>query len=284
MTVIDAHHHLWDPAARRYSFLERAAMESIRRPYQLDDLRRVCAAAGIDHTILVQTVATVEETAEFLRVAAGSEGLIAGVVGWVDLTGPAVADAIAALRALPGGDRLVGIRHAVQGERDPDWLIRHDVLDGLRAVNEAGLVFDLLISAEQLPAAISAVRRLPAGRFVLDHAGKPPIAAGTIRPWAAHLEELAQHPGVCCKLSGLVTEAGWKTWSIDGLRPYAETMFRSFGADRVMFGTDWPVCELAADHGRVVTTARRLTEEFAPGQISAVFGGTAIRRYALPLT
>jgi L-fuconolactonase len=284
VSVIDSHHHLWDPSARKYPFLEPAEMAAIRMPYRLRELQRQCRASGIDHTILVQTVPAADETAEFLGIADASDGLIAGVVGWVDLTDPDVDDAIAELRAGRGGHLLVGIRHPVQDEDDPDWLVRPEVLRGLHAVADAGLVFDILIRAPQLPMAVSAVGQVPEGRFVLDHAAKPPIATGVVQPWASQLAELAQHPGVYCKLSGLVTEADWGGWTIAHLRPYAKTVFDAFGADRVMFGTDWPVCELAAGHGDVVETARRLTDEFAQGESASVLGDAAARQYALALT
>ncbi|NED99870.1 amidohydrolase family protein [Phytoactinopolyspora halotolerans] len=281
MTVVDAHHHLWDPAVRRYPFLQPASMAPIRRRYGLDELRQRCAESGIDHTVLVQTVAEVDETEEFLRTADESDGLIAGVVGWVDLTDSAVASTIARLREGPGGHLMVGVRHPVQDEEDPEWLLKPDVLAGLRAVAEAGLVYDLLVRADQLPMATAAVRAVPEGRYVLDHAAKPHIAAGERYPWVTQIAELAALPQVACKLSGLVTEADWESWTHRDLEPYARTVFDVFTPERTMFGTDWPVCEVAAEHHRVVETARHLVDSFATGASERVFGQTALEHYRL---
>jgi L-fuconolactonase len=279
MSAVDAHHHLWDPRVRDYPWMAPAALDPIRRPYGPDDLRARTAAAGVDRTVLVQTVSEEAETEEFLAVAAASDGLIAGVVGWVDLADPGVADALARLRALPGGERLVGVRHQVQDEPDPDWLARPAVRRGLRAVADAGLAYDLLVLVPQLPAALAAVRDLPEGRFVLDHAAKPAIAAGAMEPWAGALAELARPPNVTCRLSGLVTEATWDDWDAERIRPYADHVLASFGPDRVMFGSDWPVCELAASYSEVRALAEALLEGLSPGERDAVLGAAATRVY-----
>ncbi|MBB4907726.1 L-fuconolactonase [Actinophytocola algeriensis] len=274
--IIDAHHHLWEDLTRRdYGWL--AGLGAIRRPYTVDDLAEVTPA---DRTILVQTVPTVEETEEFLATAAATP-LIAGVVGWLDLTTPDVADRIAALREAPGGDTLVGIRHPAQGEADPDWLRRPDVVRGVRAVAEAGLTFDVLVLPPQHQAAIALADAVPGARLVLDHAGKPAIAAGGYAPWAGFLTELAARPNVFCKLSGLVTEADWTKWTVEDLRPYAAHVLTSFGPDRVMFGSDWPVCELAATYAQVYGSARTVTSDLSPSEQDEVFGGTATRAYPI---
>src|SRR6266508_3537141 len=182
-------------------------------------------------------------------------------------------------RALPGGQCLVGVRHQVQDEPDPGWLSRPAVRRGLRAVAGAGLAYDLLVLVPQLPEALAAVRDLPEGRFVLDHAAKPPIAAGAIEPWADALAELARLPNVSCKLSGLVTEAGWDDWDAERIRPYADHVLASFGPDRVMFGSDWPVCELAASYAEVRSLADELLEGLSPSERDAVLCTTATRVY-----
>jgi L-fuconolactonase len=279
MGAVDAHHHLWDPRARDYPWMAPPALDPIRRPYGLEDLRERTAAAGVDRTVLVQTVSEEAETAEFLALAAASGGLIAGVVGWVDLAAPDVAEALARLRALPGGERLVGVRHQVQDEPDPDWLSRPAVRKGLRAVAEAGLVYDLLVLVPQLPAALAAVRDLPEGRFVLDHAAKPPIATGALEPWAGGLAELAGQANLSCKLSGLVTEAAWDDWDAARIRPYADHVLASFGPERVMFGSDWPVCELAASYAEVRALADELLEGLSHGERDAALEGTATDVY-----
>lgn len=203
------------------------------------------------------------------------------MIGWADLTAGNIADVLDALPAVPGGDELVGIRHLVQAEPDPAWLNRPDVQRGLRAVAEAGLVYDLLTLPHQLPAAIDTVRAVPELTFVLAHLSKPPIASGGTEPWASWLRELAAEPNVFCKLSGMVTEAEPLRWRIADLRPYADTVLDAFGPSRVMFGSDRPVCLLAATYDEVCDTAERLTAHFGSEERADVFGGTAVRAYRL---
>ncbi|MEW9532704.1 amidohydrolase [Microbispora sp. NPDC049125] len=279
--MIDAHHHLWDTTARDYPFLAADAMAPVRKPYALDDLRRETSAAGVAATVLVQTIPDIEESVEFLRIAAGSGGLIAGVVGWVDLTADDVAAQIAKLRNSPGGDRLVSVRALVQGEPDQAWIARPDVRRGLRAVAQAGLVYDLLVLVPQLPVARVVAREMPDLRFVLDHAAKPYIAAGEMEPWDSEIRELAKLPNVTCKLSGLVTEASWTSWDTPQIAPYAAHVLECFGADRVMFGSDWPVCELAASYAEVVALARELTSGLSDAERARVFEGVAQECYGL---
>lgn len=280
--MIDAHHHLWDPSRRDYPWMAGEAFAPVRRPYDLARLRAVAAAGGVERTVLVQTIGSTEETEEFLAVAAASDGLVAGVVGWVDLTAPGVADEILRLRTGPGGDLLVGVRHPVQDEPDPEWLARPDVRHGIRAVGQAGLAYDLLVLPPQLPAARDVVRELPGVRFVLDHAAKPPIASGATEPWASEIKALSVLPNVTCKLSGLVTEARWTDWDAPRIAPYADHVLSCFGPERVMFGTDWPVCELAASHAEVVALARELTSDLGEQERDQVFAATARTAYGLP--
>ncbi|MGH3879463.1 MAG: amidohydrolase family protein [Actinophytocola sp.] len=273
--MIDSHHHLWDPARREYPWLAGAALDPIRRPYTVDDLRRVSDA---DATLLVQTVSTMEETAEFLATAAASDELVAGVVGWVDLTAPDVADRLA---ALPHRELLVGIRHQAENEPDPNWLLRDDVVRGLRAVAAAGLTYDLLVNPAQYASAADVADRLPDARLVLDHAGKPPIAARELDGWARAITEFARRPNVFCKLSGLVTEADWTSWRDEDLAPYADHVLATFGPARVMFGSDWPVCELAATYDQVVEAAATLTANLSAAERHDVWEGTARRAYRI---
>lgn len=275
MTVVDAHHHVWDLSVRDQDWIAEGS--PIRRDFTVEDLAVEARAAGVDRTVLVQTVTAPEETPEFLALAAGHE-LIAGIVGWTDLTRPDVADELARLRELPGGRYLKGIRHQVQGEPDPEWLLRPDVRRGLTAVADAGLVYDLVVLPHQLPACTKAAAGLPQLTFVLDHSGKPPIASGALEPWASDLRALAAQPNTVCKLSGMVTEADLASWTIDDLRPYAGTVLEAFGPDRLMFGSDWPVCTLAATYGDVLDAARRLT---GPTEHARIFGATATRVYDL---
>ncbi|MFD7512915.1 amidohydrolase family protein, partial [Streptomyces sp. NPDC059853] len=243
MRLVDAHHHVWDLAVRPQEWLDAPAFAPIRRGFTLADLLPHAREAGVEGTVLVQTVTVPEETPELLALAAEREagGLVAGVVGWTELRDAAVADTLAALRALPGGARLSGIRHQVQSEPDPHWLLRPDVQRGLAAVAAAGLVYDLVIRPHQLPAATRAAALRPELTFVLDHLGKPPIAAGEREPWARDLRRFAALPNTTAKLSGLVTEADWRHWTVADLRPYADTALEAFGPDRLMAGSDWPV-------------------------------------------
>ncbi|MFI1869548.1 amidohydrolase family protein [Streptomyces jumonjinensis] len=280
MTVIDAHHHVWDLSVRDQDWITGPGMAVIRRDFSLDDLVPEARAAGVRATVLVQTITVPEETPEFLALAHRGE-LVAGVVGWTDLTAPGVADALAELKELPGGDRLVGIRHQVQGESDPNWLLRPDAQRGLAAVAAAGLVYDLVVQPRQLLAAAEAASRRPGLTFVLDHLGKPPIASGRYEPWASRVRALAARENTVCKLSGMVTEASWARWTTADLRPYAEAALEAFGPDRVMYGSDWPVCLLAAEYPEVMATARTLTDALTEAERAEVFAGTAARVYGL---
>lgn len=204
------------------------------------------------------------------------------MIGWVDLTSPAVADEISRLRGGPGGNLLVGIRHLVQDEPDPDWLGRPDVRCGLRAVGAAGLPYDLLVRPRQLPAALAVTGALGDVRFVLDHGAKPQIASGRLEPWASLIRDLAARPNVSCKLSGLVTEAG-PGWRPGQIVPYIDHLLDCFGPGRVMFGSDWPVCTLAADYARVVALAREaLGRQLGAAELHAVFAANALSAYGLP--
>lgn len=278
--LIDAHHHLWDLDVRDQPWLTGPDLAPLRRSFLAADFADTAGPAGVVSSVVVQTVTDPDETPELLATAEDSP-LILGVVGWTDLTAPDAADRLARLRAGRGGDRLVGIRHQVQGEPDPDWLTRPDVLRGLAAVAAAGLVYDLVVTAGQLPAATRAAAAVPDLRFVLDHLGKPPIASGQLEPWACAVRDLAALPNTVCKLSGMVTEADWHHWTPAGLRPYADTVLDAFGPDRVMFGSDWPVCTLAASYDEVVATAGELTAALTEAERRSLFAGTAADVYGL---
>jgi len=276
---VDAHHHFWDPARASYPWMT-PELAPVARAYGPADLAPLLEGAGIGRTIVVQARASVDETRELLAVAAGSR-FVAGVVGWVDLTDPAVGDVLGALGASAGGDRLVGVRHQVHDEPDPAWLLREDVRRGLRAVAGAGLAFDLLVRPRELPAALETVRALPDLRFVIDHLAKPPIRGGTLEPWATLMRSFGPLDNAWCKVSGLVTEADWEAWRIDDLAPYVRHAIDVFTPARLMFGSDWPVCLLAAPYGRVVESARALTAGFTGAERDLFFGGTASRVYRL---
>jgi L-fuconolactonase len=279
MTRIDSHHHFWDPSRADYPWMTDE-VAPIRRAFGPADLRPLVAARAIDRTILVQTRSSTDETREFLATAT-AEPFIGGVVGWVDLMDPAVADEIAALRAGPGGDRLVGIRHQVHDEADPAWLNRPEVRRGLQAVADAGLAYDLLVRTRELPAALAVGKALPDLRFVVDHLAKPRIAAAEMEPWAGRLRELAALPNVWCKVSGMVTEADWGSWTVADLQPYVDVVLEAFGPARLLFGSDWPVCLLAASYDRVVDVTRELLDDLADHDQARVFAGTALEVYRL---
>lgn len=278
MHIIDAHHHLWDLGVRDQEWITGPELAPLRRSFTLEDFEAEARSAGITAGVLVQTVAVTGETPEFLSLAAGSD-LIGAVVGWTDLTSPGISDELARLRGLPGGEFLRGIRHQVQGEPDPRWLTRPDVLRGLRAVAAAGLVYDVVVLAHQLPAAIQAAAAVPELTFVLDHLGKPPISSNAVEPWSAELRRLAALPNTVCKLSGMATEADWASWTVDDLRPYADSALEAFGPHRLMFGSDWPVCTLAASCTDVVAYTQDLTAALSETEQSAVWSGTAARVY-----
>jgi len=268
--IVDAHHHLWDPASADYPWMTDE-VAPIRRRFAPEDLAPLLLARGVDATVVVQARASLDETHELLATSAAVPWL-AGVVGWVDLTDPAVGDVLAEL----GGGPLVGVRHQVHDEPDPAWLLRDDVGRGLRAVEQAGLAYDLLVRTRELPAAVETARRFPGLRFVVDHLAKPPLRTGDTDAWAEGLSSLAALPNVCCKLSGLVTEASWDHWRADELVPYLRRALDWFGPERSLFGSDWPVCLLAASYDEVVDLALAALE---PSERAAVMGETATRVY-----
>ncbi len=274
---VDAHCHVWDLAVRDQPWT--AELPALRRSFSLDELAPELDREAIGATVVVETVNVFEEGAELLAMAVSSP-LVAGVVAWVDLTAPDVAQQIAQLRAGPGGDALVGVRHGVQSEPDPGWLCGREVRRGLAAVAAAGLAYDLLLVPAQLPAAIEAARAFPDMRFVLDHAGKPRIGAGEHDPWARDLRTLAGCENVAVKLSGLVTEAG-PGWSAGRIAPYADTLLDAFGPGRVLYGSDWPVCLVDAGYAEVAALARTLVAELSAAEQAGVFGENAARWYRL---
>ena len=254
--IVDSHQHFWDPARAEYPWMtDKVAL--LRRRFGPDDLEPELQAHGIRGTVLVQARSSIDETRALLEIAAETP-FVLGVVGWVDLTGDVE-------HALEG---LVGVRHQVHDEPDPRWLLRDDVQRGIAAVGEAGLAFDLLVRARELQAAVETAGRHPDIRFVLDHLGKP--SAGSA--WADGVAALAEQPNVTCKLSGLFTEVG------SNVRPYVEQALRWFGADRCMFGSDWPVCLLVTSYGDALALVRDAVPE---RDRALVFSETAIRTYGL---
>jgi L-fuconolactonase len=272
---LDAHHHIWGESVREAVWAKPYPV--LHRAFTLDDLAPSLAAQHIDRTVLVQTESSYEETAAMLAEA-GRHPMVHGVVGWADLTAPDVAARLDELIAAPGGDRLVGVRHQVEGEPDQDWLTRPDVRAGLAELSRRGVPYDLLVRIDQLPSAVQAVTALPDLRFVLDHAAKPPIAEGPSEAWFQGIAALAGLPNCAVKLSGLLTLAG-PDWQVADLQPYADAVLEGFGPDRVMFGSDWPVCLIATGYDEVVQTAEALSCGLSAAERELVFGGTALAWY-----
>jgi L-fuconolactonase len=280
---IDSHQHFWSYSATEYPWIG-AGMERLAQDYLPGDLETPAAAAGIGGTVAVQARQTLEETRWLLGLAA-RHPLIRGVVGWVDLRSPDVGDQLAECAAQ---ETFVGVRHVVQDEPDPRFLLGAEFFRGLRQLHPLGLTFDLLLYPQQLPAAVELVASLPEQPFVLDHLAKPRITTwtkpGDIDVWRRDIEALARHENVCCKLSGLVTEAAWRQWRPVDFTPYLEIALTAFGPERVMFGSDWPVCLLAADYAEVAGIIRNFCGTLSVAEQAAIWGGTATRFYGLDTT
>ena len=278
---VDAHQLFWDPARFDYPRLA-TDLAPLRRTFGPADLRPDLAREGITATVLMQALPSIPETRHLLSMAAG-EGFVAGVVGWVDLSATDVDRQLEELRSAPGGEYLVGLRHAACAEPDPEWLLGDEVRRGLVAVESAGLAFDLHICTRELPAALALGRDHPGLRLVVDHLAAPPIASGDLSAWGRAILPLAELPNVSAKISGLVTEADWHTWSIDDLRHPVELALDVFGPGRLMLGSDWPRCLLAGSYADAVDSCRYLLAELPAHDQDAIRGGTAIRAYRLSI-
>lgn len=272
---IDAHHHLWRYAPEQYRWIDPGSC--IARDFGTVALHDAMAGCAIDGAIAVQARQSSEET-RFLLDAAARLPAIMGVVAWIDLR----ADDIVQRLEDEGDARIVGYRHVVQDEADDDFLLDPRFVRGVRAVIDRALSYDLLVNARQLASVPAFLDRVgvDGARFVLDHAAKPAIARGEWQPWADRIAAVAQHPGVACKVSGLVTEAT-PDWVADDIARYLDHVFAVFGADRVIWGSDWPVCLLAADYRAVFDLVADHVERHCPAAAEAVFGGNAWRCYAL---
>lgn len=273
---IDAHQHFWRFHAAHFPWID-AAKTRLMRDYLPSDLEPQLHAAGFDACIAVQARHDVDET-RFLLEMAAAHPFVAGVVAWIDLQSD---DLRSQLEYWAGDPRLVGIRHIVHDEPDDHFMLRPAFLRGLGTLAEFDLTYDLLLFPRHLPVAIDVVARFPDQRFVLDHLAKPPIKAREIDAWARDLVRLAAHPNVCAKLSGMVTEADWQAWTPADLRPYLDVALDCFGADRLMVGSDWPVCTLAGEYGPVMAPVVAFAEEQPPEDRDAILGGTAAKFWRL---
>lgn len=276
--IIDAHHHFWDPAEADYPWMT-GPFRGLATRFGPSDLAPIMASAGVSGTVVVQARQDLAETRSLLAMAEANPWIL-GVVGWIDLTAADVADTIAGMSEARG-PRLVGFRHLVHDEGDPEWLLRPDVVRGLAAVGDAGLVYDLLVRTRELPAATEVGRRLPGLRLVLDHAAKPPIATRQMEPWLSALATIAALSNVTCKVSGLVTEADWSGWRRADLEPYVSVLVDHFGPERLMWGSDWPVCTLAARYGEVLESTTGMLRDLVGQDLRSILRGCAVSTYQL---
>jgi L-fuconolactonase len=274
---IDAHQHFWRYDPLQYGWIDER-MARLRRDFLPADLEPELRAAGFDACVAVQARTSLEET-EWLLDLADRHPFIAGVVGWVDLLSPEVRSQLA---RFAGRRKLVGVRHVVQSEPDDRFLLRPDFQRGIDMLLEVGLAYDILIYPRHLPAAVEFARRFAGHSLVLDHLAKPDIRGGEMRSWERHLRELAACSNVMAKLSGLVTEADWAGWTPAQIRPCLDVAFSAFGAERLMIGSDWPVCLVASGYGRTLDLVRDYLRERPPAEQEAVLGGNAARLWRLP--
>jgi L-fuconolactonase len=273
---IDSHQHFWRYDSVRDAWITDS-MAVLRRDFLPEHLAAELAANGIDASIAVQADQSESETMFLLDLAEKNKRL-AGVVGWVDLSSPRVGERLEYFSHSP---KLRGFRHIAQSEMDDRFVARRNFVNGVAQLRAFGFTYDILIYSKQLPAAIQLVARLPEQRFVIDHLAKPEIKFGKTSPWAAQMKEVAQNKNVFCKLSGLVTEADWKDWKAGDFKPYLDAVFDAFGAERLMFGSDWPVCLLAATYGQVKQLIEESVEGFSQSDKEKIFGDNTARFYGL---
>ena len=272
---IDAHQHFWSYNQCEYDWIDEA-MPLIRRDFLPAELQPLLENNGFQGSVVVQVRQTLEETRWLLKLAEDNQYIL-GVVGWVDLRSPQLRTQ---LHSLAGKPKLVGVRHIVQGEPD-EFLLQPDFLRGISLLEEFNLAYDILIYAKHLPDAVEFVSRFPRQRFVLDHLAKPPIKSGDIDVWERGIRELASFPNVYAKLSGLVTEADWQSWKPEHVRPYLDVAFECFGPPRLMIGSDWPVCTLAASYQGTMNLIKDYLSGYTAEQREAVLGGNAAKFWRL---
>ena len=273
---IDSHQHFWTYSAAAYPWIGQG-MERLARDYLPPDLAPLLAAEAIDGSVAVQARQSVAESRWLLELAA-AHPLVKGVVGWVDLRSDQVGDDLEALAADP---KFVGVRHVVQDEPDPRFVLGEVFLRGLRQLGRHGLTYDLLLYPHQLPAAIELVALLPDQPFVVDHLAKPRIATGEIAGWEQDIRAIARHANVCCKVSGMVTEAVRRGWKQSDFAPYLDVVLEAFGPERLMVGSDWPVCLLAGEYADVAAIPREYFAGLSSAERALIHGGTATRFYGL---
>lgn len=279
--IIDSHQHFWhldkSSAGFDYEWLKAPRHEPIHRDFLPEDLKPHLAATGVEKTVFVQTQHRVEENRWALNLAAEND-FMAGIVGWVDLASEQCEDQLAEFKDHP---KFVGIRHVTQDEPDDGFIIRPEILRGLRVLQKHSVPFDLLFYTKHLRHAARLARELPELPMVIDHLSKPRIREGIVEGWEADLRQAARAPNIFCKLSGMITEADWRNWKPADLKPYVETALDAFGPDRCLFGSDWPVCELAGSYEQVHSVLIEALGPISESESAQIFGGTATRFYGL---
>jgi L-fuconolactonase len=275
--VIDAHQHFWELGRFDYSWLEAPQLAKIHRSYLPADLYPNMQAAGVHKSIFVQTQHNLEENRWVLQLA-DAHDFIAGVVGWVDLASADCEQQVLEFKQHP---KFVGVRHVVQDEPNDNFIIQPAILRGLEVLEKHNVPFDMLFFVKHLPHAATLAKRFPNLKLVLNHLSKPRIKEQVFDDWHEHFLAAASFPNVYCKLSGMVTEADWNHWTAAHLQPYVQIALQAFGAERLMFGTDWPVCELAASYTQVVQALKDALGNITHQQQAAIFGETAQRVYSL---
>lgn len=274
---IDAHQHFWIYQAEEYDWIDES-MGRLRRDFLPGDLGPERQRAGFQGSIAVQARQSLEETRWLLELADGDPSVM-GVVGWVDLCSP---EAHSQLAAFARNSKLVGLRHIVQAEADDRFLLREEFLRGIALLEEFDLTYDILIYPRHLAVASQFVEQFPKLRFVLDHLAKPHVKAGEIEPWATGIRALAKFPNVHCKVSGLVTEADWKSWKPEQIAPYLDVAFDAFGPERLMIGSDWPVCLVAASYETALDVVSNYLRQFSSEIRDNVLGENARQFWKLP--
>jgi L-fuconolactonase len=276
--VIDSHQHFWQLCQPfDYGWLDAPQLEPIRRDYLPADLKPLIHQAGVDRTILIQTQHDAREN-DWALSQGDDNDFIAGVVGWLDLASPDVEKQLEELRRHP---KFVGVRHLTQGEPNDDFIVGEGVLRGLKVLEKHDVPFDLLFFVKHLHHTATLAQMFPDLPLVLDHLGKPMIKAHRLDNWEADFRKAASFPNVYCKLSGMVTEADWSAWKPADLKPYVEIALSAFGPERCMFGSDWPVCELAGAYSDICGALREILEFLSESERAQIFGETAIAFYRL---
>lgn len=276
--VIDSHQHFWQLSQPfDMGWLNEPQLESIQRDYLPANLVPLMRQAGVDRTVIVQTQHNLRENHWALSLA-DQHDFIAGVVGWVDLTSSDCEQQLEEYRRHP---KFVGVRHLTHNEPDDDFIVRDDVLRGLKILEKHRVPFDLLFFARHLRHAATLAQMFPGLPFVLDHLAKPMIKVRRLDNWEVSFREAASYPNIYCKLSGMVTEADWSAWKSIDLKPYVDIALSAFGPERCMFGSDWPVCELAGSYSEVCFALRELLGSFSARERAQILGGTATSFYGL---